>query len=363
MKYKADWDEACERLTALWNGQMLERPCITVTAPSGKHLPPPPQPISDEYRWMDPSWNVKNALYHIESTWWGGETIPSYLLMCGWVVCLGGRPRFSPETIWFDEMPVDFDKEPPFRLDIEDQWFVRHKQAYMALAEAAGYDDFMVGQPVILPANDMISMLMGPENFLLALYEHPQWMKLALTKGIAAQVQARCHLADCLKGKHKFWYGRAGWMPLWGPEPFIGTQSDVSCMISPEMFVEFILPELQAYAKHTKHIWYHLDGKDARQHLPVLLSLDFLKVLQYTPAPTEPPNGPAHIEFYKEVQKAGKIVHVEMPKENVEAVLKAVDPALIVIKTHCASISEGEELLAASKRWIMRKPVTQASRP
>jgi hypothetical protein len=41
-------------------------------------------------------------------------------------------------------------------------------------------------------------------------------------------------------------------------------------------------------------LWYHLDGGDARQHLPRLLSLPYLRVVQYTPAPCEPPNGPGH---------------------------------------------------------------------
>jgi len=357
MKFKPDWEEAEERLTALWNGSPLDRPCIAVTAPSGKNVIPPPPPPSDEFRWMDPSWNVKNALFQIESTWWGGEAVPSYLLMCGWVVCLGGNPQFAPSTIWFDNMPIDFDREPPFKLDMNNHWFVQYEKAYLALVEAAGYDDFLVGQPCILPANDIISMLMGTENFLIALHEHPQWMKLALAKGTAAQLHARYYFADCIKEKHRFWYGCAGWMPFWAPDPFMATQSDVSCMISPEMFDEFILPELEAYAKRANYLWYHLDGKDARQHLPRLLSLPYLKVLQYTPSPSEPPNGPAHIPFYKEVQKANKIVHIAMPKENVEAVVKALDPGLLMISTYCKDIEEGEQLLEASKRWMNSKGV------
>ena len=33
MKYKPDWPEAQERLTALWAGQCTGRPCLSVTAP------------------------------------------------------------------------------------------------------------------------------------------------------------------------------------------------------------------------------------------------------------------------------------------------------------------------------------------
>ena len=46
MKYKPDWDEARERLTRMWEGKPLERPCIavavsharrTVVNPADKH--------------------------------------------------------------------------------------------------------------------------------------------------------------------------------------------------------------------------------------------------------------------------------------------------------------------------------------
>lgn len=351
MKFKPDWDEAQERLTALWKGRPIDRPCIGIQAPSGKKPVPPVPPVSDEMRWMDPAWNVRNALCHLESTWWGGESVPSYLLMCGWVVCLGGEPGFAPGTIWHKHMDVDFNAEPPFDFNMEDPWFVRHEEAYRALAEAAGYDDFLVGQPCILPANDLLSMLMGTENFLVALCEHPDWMKRALAKGTAAQIHAFNYLADCIKDKHRFWYGCPGWMPFWAPEPFWATQSDVSCMVSPQMYDEFILPDVEANGRRYGSLWYHLDGGDAKQHLPRLLSMPYLRVLQYTPAPCEPPNGPAHIDFYRKVQSAGKIVHIQVAKEDVEPLCRALDPSRLVLSTWCSSIAEGEALLESAKRW------------
>ncbi len=378
MKYKPDWSEAQERLTALWHGGGVisrfascagdaatqcrgystsgtrrgnaARPCVAVKAPSGNSTPCPP-PATPEQKWLDPEWLVDAAKAGIENTWWGGEAIPSYLVMSGWLVSFGATPRFAMDTIWWEEMSFDFEQPPELSFDPDDQWVARFSAAYLAMAEFAGKDDFLIGQPCILPANDLLSMLMGTGKFLMNLIDHPEWMRAAIMQGAEAQVAACNYFKDRIQDHHDYWYGNGGWMTFWAPEPYHSTQSDVSCMLSPEMFDQFILPELEILHNAFGPLWYHLDGGDARQHLPRLLSLPYLRVLQYTPAPFEPVNGPEHLDFYRTVQNAGKIVHIQLPKENVEPLLKALDPALLMLDTYCRTVEEGEALLAAAERW------------
>jgi hypothetical protein len=150
---------------------------------------------------------------------------------------------------------------------------------------------------------------------------------------------------------HEYWYGGAGWMPFWTPEPYVGTQSDVSCMLSPEMFDRFVVPELDVHGQEHGALWYHLDGGNARQHLPRLLSLPYMRVIQYTPAPGEPPNGPGHLEMYRQIQAAGRIVHISLPWQNVEPLLRELDPGRLMLEVPCASRGEGERLLESSSRW------------
>ncbi len=352
MKYKPDWPEARVRLSALWAGEATDRPCIAVTAPSGKNIPAPGCPDAPEGRWLDPDWVTRAAFAHLENTWWGGEAVPSCLLNGGWMISLGGRPHFSPDTIWFDTFPVDFGRPSPFRHHPDDPWVKKHEAVYLAVAELAGKDDFLVGQPCLLPANDLLSMHMGTGDFLSALLEHPEWMEDAIVQGARDLLGARCALRDLIAPRHDFWYGTAGWMPLWAPEPYLSTQSDVSCMLSPDLYERFVLPELDIYAGEFDAIWYHLDGGDARHHLPRLLSLPYIRVIQYVPAPVEPPNGPAHLEMYRQIQQAGRIVHVELPKENIAPLIKGLDPGLLMLQTRCESIDEGQGLLESAKGWM-----------
>lgn len=352
MKYKADWPEARQRLTALWEGEVLDRPCVAVRAPSGRRAAGPGAPATAEQKWVDPDWVTRAAHAQLENTWWGGEAIPSVLVLAGWLVCFGAAPRFEMETIWWREMAFDFERASDPGFNPGDPWVKRFQTVYCAVAEFAGRDDFMVGHPCILPANDLLSMLMGAERFLVNLVDRPDWMREAVVRGARAQVAARNYFMQLIRPGHDYCYGNAGWMSFWAPEPYVTTQSDVSCMLSPEMFDRFVLPELEVLHEAFGPVWYHLDGGDARQHLNRLLSLPYLRVLQYTPAPFEPPNGPAHLAFYQAVQAAGKIVHINLPKQHVEPLLKALKPNLLMLDTTCASIEEGEALLEACGRWV-----------
>lgn len=356
MKYKLDWHEAQQRLTALWHGERLDRPCIAVLASEEVAEPTPvPEPADDEARWMDPAYRVAQARRQLEGTWWGGEAIPSYLLMAGWVNCLGGTPRFAPDTIWFDTLAVDYDQPSPFRHDPGNPWTAKYRTLLLAMCEAAGRNDFLVGCPSDLPANDLLSMHLGTQEFLMALVDHPDWIADAILAGARDLTGLRQGMQELiLQQGHEFWYGNAGWMPFWAPEPYNSTQSDVSCMLSPEMFDRFVVPELDEIGEEHGAMWYHLDGGDAKQHLPRLLSLPYMRIIQYVPTPSEPPNGPGHLEMYRYIQAAGKIVHVQLPMAHVEPLVRELDPALLMLDTRVASRADGERLLEESVAWAGR---------
>ncbi|MEW6751409.1 MAG: hypothetical protein AB1505_10590 [Candidatus Latescibacterota bacterium] len=386
MEHKPDWPAARERLTALWAGEVLDRPCIAVTAPSGHAVDRPDLPDDPAGRWLDPVHLRGLARAALRSTWSGGEAIPSLLLNAGWVVSLGGRPRFSPQTIWFDPREVDVAAPSPFHHDHQDPWVCRHRAGYLALADLAGRDRFLVGSPCLLPANDLLSMHLGPQCFLTPLVDHPDWMRRAILQGAHDLLQARGELRGLVAGRHDFWYGNAGWMPFWAPEPYWPTQSDVSCMLSKRrsaaangrllhrpssrlqarpkhVFAAFVVPELTVYGESHGDLWYRLDGVHARHQLGHLLDLPFVRVVQYTPAPGDPANGPAHLELYRRIQAAGRIVHIQVPPAHVEPLLCELDSARLVLQASCPSPAEGEALLEASAQWTGRASARTCTQP
>jgi hypothetical protein len=263
MKYKPNWPEAEERFTALWEGRFIERPCIAITAPNGR-IVERLKPVSGEQKWLDPDFIIRNMLAEFESTYYAGESIPSGLLMAGWVMnTYGAIPHFPPETIWFEPVAVDWNSPPSFPLDWESPWFKKVSALHEAVLAAAGYDDFLVGSFGTMPANDMLAFVIGTEQVLLGMAEHPDWIGEAIKQLTANWVALSRHFQEKVKKKHKFWCGNAGWMPFWAPEPFKATQSDISCMISLDMFEKFIVPVLNTIGREFKNVWYHLDGQSS----------------------------------------------------------------------------------------------------
>lgn len=352
MKYKDDWPAARERLCALWEGRNKSRPCLSIRAPRREQVKTgPPPPTTPEQKWLDPEWVLQDMEASLANHHWVGEAIPSYLLMAGWAVCYGSRVEFNLNTIWLEPGEVDFDNPPAFELDWENPYIERYVALYQAAVEFAGKDDFLVGKPCLLPASDLLPAFMGPELFLTALLDHREWIHAALDQIARCQVEGYKRFRQMAQRTHDFWYGNPGWMPMWGPEPYHSTQSDVSCMLSPASFEEFVEPELALYSRELGPMWYHLDGGDAQQHLPCLLSRPYMRIIQYVATPNEPPNGPGQLDLYRRIQAAGKIVHVTVQKEDVEPLARELDPALLCLQTHCASLEEAEQLLADAERW------------
>lgn len=341
------WSGARERWTAFWNGNPLGRSCLTVTAPSGRKVEIP-TPVSGEEKWLDPDFVVRRMLAEYEATWYGGEAMPSSLLMAGWAVnAYGSTPHFPMDTIWFDPMKVDWSDPPTFVPDFQSECFRKVLALHQAALAAAGRDNFMVGHGCFLPGNDMLPLLIGSQEFLFALSDRPDWTRLAIMKLAQNRVEFLHYFHDLARKTHDFWYGNAGWMPFWAPEMFMPFQSDISCMLSCDMFGEFIIPELDLNAREFKNLWYHLDGQSAFHHLPALLSLPYMKVIQFTPEAGTPPNGPAHLDLYRRIQAAGRIVHIQVPQENVRALAKALDPTLLCMDTWCSSVRDAEGLLSS----------------
>lgn len=354
MKYKPDWEQAQERFTALWQGKCLDRPCISVTAPRASEMPWPVY-VDLEARWLGVEYVTAAIRATLAHTAYLGEAIPSYLLMGGWTVGFGSPVEFHPHTIWLEPVPVDWEHPPQFAVNWDDPWLDKYLRLNRAALEMAGWDDFLVGTPCLLPGNDLLIALLGPEEFMFALVERPAWMREAILAMAHSRVTLLNHFHDLAARVHRFPYGNSQWMPFWSPERYISTQSDVSCMLSPAMFDEFILPELDIFGAAFGAMWYHLDGWRAVQHLPTLLSRPYMKVMQFVPEPDMPPNGEAWLDLYRTIQAAGIIVHVQVSPEQVEPLVRALDPGLLCLDTWCGSQDEGEELLASAARWTRTK--------
>ena len=350
-QYKPDWPAAAERLTALWRGNLRGRPCVAVTAPGSAHVAKPGPPANAEAKYLDPAWVVPQLRAVLSNNWWGGESVPSYTLLGGWSVCYGATARYSMETIWHDPVPFDPSHLPDLTLDLDGPAVQRLARLHRAVAEEAGDDGFLVGQSLCLPPSDMLAAIIGAEHLLMAMMDCPEWVDDALQQLTTNHLRLHRYLDRTVVGEiNRYWYGVAGWAPFWGPDPFLVTQSDMSCMISPAQFERFLLPELRRLGAEYGRVWYHLDGPNALRHLPQLLTRPEIKVIQWVPGAGAAPNGEAWMEVYRQIQGSGRIVDIHAEPAAVAYLAPRLDPNRIMFRCHCTSVAEAEALLATLDR-------------
>lgn len=341
LAYKHNWADTRQRLEAFWRLEVLDRPCIAVTAPGKPHRPLPP-PADCKQKWTDPEYVAQSYDSSHAATYFGGEALPATSLMVGYAHGYGAPLEFSEQTIWQAPIIHSWDNPPTLVLD-EADWGWQQVQRVVSRCLEVAAGKWMVGFPNIHQPNDHLALLRGGAGFCLDLIDRPDTVKRALRRLldnwflIYERIRALCaHTQE----------GSTNWLGIWCPRDRCMTlQSDISCVLSPAMFNEFIAPELEELTAWLEQALYHLDGPGALQHLDRLLALRRLHAIQWTPG-TGKAQGLAWLELFQRIQAAGKGLVIYLPYDEVEAAVRALRPEGLFILTGAPSPAAAEALLA-----------------
>jgi hypothetical protein len=344
LAYKHNWPEARERLEAFWRMEAIDRPCIAVTAPlkAPRHVEPAP-----DYKalWTDPEHVAQSYDAWHEATYFGGEAMPGTSLMVGYCLGYGAPLHYSPATVWQEPVIADWAAAPELSVR-EDDWAWQQVQAVVRRCLEVSAGKWMTGWPNIMQPNDHLPLLRGTVEFCRDLIDHPREVKA----GLRRLLNNWYSLYDRLTGEMVGQDGSIGWLSLWCPWRRCSTiQSDVSCMLSPAMFEEFIAPELAEMCEWLDAAVYHLDGPGALQHLDRLLALPRLHAIQWTPGAGQA-SGLAWLDLYRRIQEAGKGVVIFLEYDEVEAAVRALRPEGLFILTGAESPEAAEALLERVSR-------------
>ena len=363
MYYKEDWARARERFEALWQGETLDRCCISVTAPrpgseaffaryrqeiaEGKRFPVEHQFMHDPY---DPEGLLKDSEAVMAHTYYGGESYPRAWLMygpAGHTAYFGARPTVRPDTVWYDPIITDINDHG---LVYDENNFVL--QAQLAAADyltAHGTGKFLAAIPDNTGSMDVLGALRDGEEMLMDMITDPEGVEAARD----AVIDGWRRSTDLLYGHLRTLNdggSAVGWLSMWAPGNFHHLQCDLSVNVSNEMFKRFFLPELQVCAAHLDHALYHLDGQAQLRHLDDILSVPNIGVIQWTSVVDQP--GYFHyIDAFKKIQTAGKTVLLnEVKPQDVEPLLDALGSEKLFIVTDAASQEDAEAVLRMAEK-------------
>lgn len=324
MLFRADWDKTRERFLAFWDRSNTDRCCLAISVPVPEAKPLYPH---RSYTWEQ--WYTDSELIH--ELMMNQSVQTEYLYECiharlvdmgtaGHCRFFGCRPTYGDGTIWFS--PV-LNAPDPELLHFDKEEFLGQKAFTRTLAEQAG-DNYLVGMNDHCGIIDALAHLRGTENLLMDMLEEPEFVHAARDKITRVWVETQKEFFEIIKENNQGGSSHA-WMQLWSPARHLQLQCDYACMISPAMFEEFVLPELEETSAAFEHISYHLDGIEQLRHLDMILSVKGIDNIQWTRVASQPKTS-ASIEALIKIQKAGKGLILFPDLDEVEFLLKNLDP-------------------------------------
>lgn len=378
MLYKEDWDDAMRRFEAWWEGEVIDRVLIQVTAPRKKpvrEVKPLPRPEglkTEGLGWIlaacvdlwgpdperiDLEFVLNRYELHFSNTYFGGESFPQIWLNLGPGVLatyLTGYWLFRTDTVWFRvPNPMSWEEIEGLDYDPENPYLKVTKWMAEELSKA-GEGKFLVGTTDIGGILDVLASLRHTENLLIDLRESPNEVLKASNK--IARIWHRCYdeLHEIITSHQ---HGSCAWMGLWSPLKWYPIQCDFAYMISPQDFKTFAVPGLGFHCRMLDHPVYHWDGVGQIPHLDHLLEIPNLRGIQWVPGAGNPGvDEEVWFPLYKRIQAAGKnLVLNGVRPERIEKLLSELKPEGLLISTWARSQEEAEELLKKAAKWSSRK--------
>ena len=317
----AQWQRLGEDYEAWWRGE-LDRPLIwlVIERPSEEFagwnfLPNWPDGLS-------PGEIVERVVRRMSSSHLYGDAFPYFFVNYGAGVAAafaGAELNSTPDTVWF---------HPPERHELEDlhialdpgnAWWKRVQDVTRVLAEEIG-DRIQISFTDIGGNLDILASLRGTNELLVDIARRPDDVARSCQEVTHLWLEAYDALYEIIAPHSP---GTTAWAPIWAPGKTYMLQSDFSYMISPEMFGEFVIPDLRACCDHLEYAFYHMDGVGQIPHLDQLLAIENLYGIQWIPGEGKPP-ACEWPEVLSKIREAGKLCQV------------AVDPqgALDIVRRH-----------------------------
>ncbi len=348
MLFKPDLDEIIPRMEAFWKGEILDRACVAVSAPSGRPRREVPAPATPEECRKNQEYILEAAEAGFDATYFGGEAIPTFRPNLGpdlFAALVGGELEFTETSSWA-KPNLDWGDPPSFELDTGCAEWRWHLDTYAKAAERAR-GRYFLGAPDCHSGGDCLLAMRGGTDLCYDIYDRPEALHDAMRKLERAVVDFHEGLWPAIEASGQRGHCCA-WLDAWSPGRSSTIQLDLLAIVSPAQFREFFYRELETQCGALDQTIFHLDGPDALKHLPALYELSEAKrsfaAIQWVYGAG---NGPMlkWLPLLKEMQSHGVGLWVGCDPGEVETIVKELSSKGLYIRTHAKSREEADELV------------------
>ena len=366
--YKEDYRQARQRIEAFCEGEVLDRVCLSVTAPRrGTHPPAahsgdvPHRPAfqmvevpefpSNEVRHTDLEFILQFHHAWLANTFWGGEALPVARNDLGFVSTGLPDVTFLPESPWghpwLQRCSVD-----DYQFDPGNRWWRQTYDIHMALLEDS-QGKYFPGEPALIPPTDLLAGIRGPGDLCLDMIDDPDGVHEVLDHLTQVHRWRMERVYEAIAAEKS--------IPVGSPEGRDFTPSaDFSRNDSPEG--RLLLPpwchkfRIQCdFAQYFERVEYHLDGRQNLAHLPAVLEIDEVNYVQWVPRPGDP-QGLYWQDVWQAVRATGRGMQTSVPFDQVEQVLREWGPKGLWLTTTAPTEEAATDLLKHAETWSCQHP-------
>ncbi len=349
--WKENWEETKRHFVDWWRGEGL---VVASWAPPGGRDPreetPDPGPSQGlQWQYEQPRWRALSQHRALARSHFPLDVLPMPNLDLGpgsLALYMGSPPGFAPGTVWYHPTIEDVENPeelPPLALDPDNKWWRMTVETLQAASELAD-GKYLLGCPDLIENIDILASLRGTQRLLFDMAERPEWVEGAMWQINQAFFEAYDRIYDIIKLKDGSSAFRA--FSIWGPGRTVKVQCDASAMFSPAMFERFVVPALTEQCEWLDYSMFHLDGHQCIPHLDLLLGIEALDAVEWTPDPQVPRGGdPEWYPMYRKILEAGKSVQaLDVRHDEIAPLLDAVGPKGMYILTWIESEADAEKV-------------------
>ena len=282
LQFKPDIDRAIQLWDNWWQGTS-QRP-YAYLAPVKPNTQPVDPPSQYAIAFGSLTETIDQVLEWAASHVFVEETIPCFEVSFGpdhMAALLGGdliQREESSGTTWVRPFVDDW-RSAPISFGEDGYWWKRTVESIRAYRKRCD-GKLLLYESALHTGLDGLATIRGVDNLMLDLVTDPEGVHKAL-----GEITACYRRIKELIGRELYadGIGFCNRYNMHSTGPMAVLQCDASCMISPQMYRQFVLPYTIEESKAAGRAVYHVDGEDAIKHVDSLLEVENVAAVQCKP--------------------------------------------------------------------------------
>ena len=329
LEQKPDFEKSMERIYAWYNQELIDRAPIRFSAHNAEynevHMLKGRFWKNLKDRWWDTDYQIELFEYQLQQSVFNAETFPVFWPNLGpevFTAFYGVELLYKEVTSYAIPVIKEWSDADNIVLDFNNSYFRKiEEMTYAALNRCKG--KYMVGYTDFHPGLDCAAAFRDAQQLCVDMLLEPDRVKQLMDISSRDFHKVFDHFDTILKKRDQLsvtWMG----IPSFGKMHI--PSSDISTLISPDQFEEFVFPVLKNEIKPMTHNIFHLDGIGVAKNLDLILSLPEINAIQWVQGVGDEMPIMQWIPLIKKIRAAGKSVVVDLQVSELESFMNEIEP-------------------------------------